>query len=107
MRASRRSYLTAFRAAFGLGVMIEVLQYLAGRPGSLIDSTHRMDYRDRLNLPITIPARTRATVRVTLDAVATAPQSRRMDLSRIADVMLFGQPDDGAGGFYLSRLWLE
>lgn len=87
--------------------MIEVLQYLAGRPGSLIDSTHRMDYRDRLNLPITIPARTRATVRVTLDAVATAPQSRRMDLSRIADVMLFGQPDDGAGGFYLSRLWLE
>jgi hypothetical protein len=73
----------------------------------IFDATHRMDYRDRFNLPITIPARTRATVRVALDAVQTAPQSRRMDLSRIADVMLFGQPDDGGGEFYLSRLWLE
>jgi hypothetical protein len=30
-----------------------------------------------------------------------------MDLSRISDVMLFGQPDDVAGEFYVSRLWLE
>ena len=47
------------------------------------------------------------TVRVALDSVETAPQSRRMDLPRIADVMLFGQPADGAGEFYLSRLSLE
>jgi hypothetical protein len=39
--------------------------------------------------------------------VEAAPQSRRMDLSRVADVMLFGQPGDGAGEFYLSHLWLE
>ena len=73
----------------------------------IFDAAHRMDYRDRFNLPIAIPGRTRATVRVTLDAVETAPRSRRMDLSRIADVMLFGQPADGAGEFYLSRLSLE
>jgi hypothetical protein len=30
-----------------------------------------------------------------------------MDLSRISDVMLFGQLDDGTGEFYVSRLWLE
>jgi hypothetical protein len=41
VRSSRRAYLTAFVAAFGLGVMIEVLRYLAGRPGSLIDATAR------------------------------------------------------------------
>jgi hypothetical protein len=73
----------------------------------IFDAAHRMDYRDRLNLPIAIPGRTRATVRVALVTVEAAPQSRRMDLSRVADVMLFGQPGDGAGEFYLSRLWLE
>jgi hypothetical protein len=42
-----------------------------------------------------------------LPAVEAAPQSRRTDMARVADVMLFGQPDGGAGEFYVSRLWLE
>ena len=73
----------------------------------IFDASHRMDYRDRFNLPIAVPPRTRATVRVTLDAVESSPMSRRMDLSRIADVMIFGQPSDGTGEFFVSRLWLE
>lgn len=73
----------------------------------IFDAAHDMDYRDRFNLPVTIPPRTRTTVRVALATVEASPQSRRMDMARVADVMLFGQPDDGAGEFYVSRLWLE
>jgi hypothetical protein len=73
----------------------------------IFDATHDMDYRDRFNLPVAVPPRARTTVRVTLAAVETAPASRRMDMARVADVMLFGQPRDGAGEFYVSRLWLE
>ena len=73
----------------------------------IFDATHDMDYRDRFNLPVVVPPRTRTTVRVALAAVEAAPASRRMDLGRVADVMLFGQPRDGAGAFYVSRLWLE
>jgi len=73
----------------------------------IFDAAHNMDHRDRFNLPVAIPPRTRSTVRVTLAAVESSPQSRRMDMARIADVMLFGQRGDGAGEFYVSRLWLE
>jgi len=73
----------------------------------IFDAAHDMDYRDRFNLPVAIPPRTRSTVRVALAAVEASPQSRRMDMARVADVMLFGQPGDGAGEFYVSRLWLE
>ena len=73
----------------------------------IFDAPHDMDYRDRFNLPIAVPPRARTTVRVALAAVETAPASRRMDMARIADVMLFGQPRDGSGEFYVSRLWLE
>ena len=47
--------------------------------------------RGSLNLPLVIPPQTRTTVRVTLAAVESAPAGRRMDLARIADVMLFGR----------------
>ena len=73
----------------------------------IFDAAHDMDYRDRFNLPVAVPPRTRTTVRVALAAVEAAPASRRMDLGRVADVMLFGQRNDGAGEFYVSRLWLE
>ena len=66
-----------------------------------------LENRDRLNLPGAIPPRTRVTVRVALAAVESAPPARRMDMARIANVMLFGQRVDGAGEFYVSRVWLE
>jgi len=73
----------------------------------IFEAGHATDYRNHFNLPVAIPARTRSTVRVALAAVEASPQSRRMDMARVADVMLFGQPGDGAGVFYVSRLWLE
>jgi hypothetical protein len=44
---------------------------------------------------------------VTLEAVAAAPAARRMDMARIANVMLFGRPPAAPGALYVSRIWLE
>lgn len=71
------------------------------------DRTHDWSHEDRLNLPLMLAPRTRATVRVALSEVAAAPASRSMDLAQIANVMLFGPPAAAPGEFYLSRIWLE
>jgi hypothetical protein len=57
----------------------------------ILDAHHDWTDADRMNLPLVIPPRTRTTVRVTLDAVEGAPLHRRMDMARIANVMLFGR----------------
>lgn len=71
------------------------------------DVTHDWTHEDRANLPLVIPARTRTTVRVALDAVEHAPATRRMDLARIDNVMIFGRPPAGAGSLYVSWIRLE
>lgn len=71
------------------------------------DAIHDWTHRDRMNLPLVLTARTRTTVRVALAEVQAAPVSRSMDLSRIANVMLFGKPAVAAGDIYVSRIWLE
>jgi hypothetical protein len=73
----------------------------------ILDAHHDWSHADRLNLPLVIPPRTRTTVRVALDAVASAPASRRMDMARIANVMLFGRKPAAPGTLYVSRIWLE
>lgn len=73
----------------------------------ILDAVHDWSHEDRLNLPLTIPPGSRATVRVALDAVERAPAGRRMDLSRIANVMLFGRASAQSAEFYVSRIWLE
>jgi hypothetical protein len=73
----------------------------------ILDATHDWSHADRFNLPLVVPPRTRTTVRVALGAVESAPASRRMDMARIANVMLFGRDNPAAGELYLSRLWLE
>lgn len=73
----------------------------------IFDASHDWSHEDRLNLPLAIPPGTRSTVRVALSAVEAAPASRRMDLSRIANVMLFGRASSQSAEFYVSRIWLE
>jgi hypothetical protein len=73
----------------------------------ILDATHDWTHADRFNLPLVLPPRTRTTVRVALDAVESAPATRRMDMARIANVMLFGRDNPAAGELYVSRLWLE
>jgi len=73
----------------------------------VLDAAHDWSHEDRLNLPLVIAPRTRTTVRVALEAVESAPAARRMDMARIANVMLFGRGVAGSGDLYVSRIWLE
>lgn len=73
----------------------------------IFDANHDWSHKDRLNLPLRIPPGTRTIVRVALSAVEGAPAGRRMDLSRIANVMLFGRASTQPAEFYVSRIWLE
>jgi hypothetical protein len=71
------------------------------------DATHDWSHADRFNLPVTISPRTRMTLRIALQSVETAPASRRMDMARIANVMLFGRAPTASAALYVSRIWLE
>ncbi len=73
----------------------------------IFDATHDGSPEDRLNLPLVIAPRTRTVMRVAMSAVESAPAGRPMDLSRVANVMLFGRKGEVPGELYLSRLWLE
>jgi hypothetical protein len=83
----------------------------ASQPVQLVlrvfDATHDWTHEDRFNQALVIPARTRTTVRIALEAVATSPHGRRMDMTAIADVMLFASRPQDAGELYLTRVWLE
>jgi len=71
------------------------------------DSQHDWSYQDRFNAPVVLPAAVRTTVRISLAAVESAPAGRRMDLSRIANLMLFASGPAAGTEFYVSRIWLE
>ena len=73
----------------------------------VLDRRHDWTHEDRLNLPVTIPPATRATVRVSMAALADAPRHREMDLAAIANVMLFATRPLPGEAFYVSRVWLE
>jgi hypothetical protein len=73
----------------------------------ILDAKHDWSHEDRFNHRLTIPAATRSTIRVPLEAVRSAPARRPMDLAHIANVMIFGHDPAAGGDLYLSRLWLE
>lgn len=73
----------------------------------VLDETHDWSHEDRYNESFAVPAGTRRTIRFPLDAVGAAPTGRPMDLSRIANVMIFASGPAVAGEIYVSRLWLE
>jgi hypothetical protein len=73
----------------------------------VLDARHDWSHEDRLNLPVVIPAGTRTTVRVALQAVAEAPARRPMQMDSIANLMLFATAPLSGEAFYVSRIWLE
>lgn len=74
----------------------------------ILDERHDWTHEDRLNLPVTIPPRTRTTLRVAVAAIERAPTQRPMDLGAITNVMLFAtSPSRANTEFYVSRVWLE
>lgn len=79
----------------------------AGLTFRILDAHHDWSDEDRLNLPVVVPARTRTTLRVALSEVQEAPARRLMDMSAIANVMLFSQRAGHPVELYVSRIWLE
>jgi hypothetical protein len=73
----------------------------------VLDASHDWSSEDRLNLPVVVAPRTRTTLRVSLEAIAMAPAHRRMDLARIANVMLFAPKPLEPGRLYVSEIRLE
>jgi len=73
----------------------------------IFDATHDWTNADRFNQPVLIPGAARTTIRISLEAVATSPARRRMDMSAIANVMLFALQPLDTDAFYVTRVWLE
>jgi hypothetical protein len=86
-----------------------------GNPGSralllhvrVNDRTHNDEFDDRFNDSISLPPGTRTTFRIPLEKIASSPHGRRMDMGRVATLILFH--DGGAPGevLRLQRIWLE
>lgn len=72
------------------------------------DLEHNNQPEDRFGKRFELPPGTRRILRVSLDDVAKAPQSRRLDLHNIAGMIVFRAGDSPpAPELYLSRVWLE
>lgn len=71
------------------------------------DRRHNWEYEDRFNLPVLIPPRTRATLRVAVAAIEAAPRGRRMDLAAVDELLLFTTAPVAGDRLYVSRVWLE
>lgn len=73
------------------------------------DRAHDNRTGDRFNRTFTIAAGQRSVLSVPLAEIASAPDGRPLDLSRVAGIILFGDGDPQQVGreFYLTRIWLE
>jgi hypothetical protein len=73
----------------------------------ILDATHDWSHADRFNQRIVIPGAARTTIRISLEAVATSPARRRMDMGAIANVMLFALRPLDTGEIFITRMSLE
>jgi VanZ family protein len=72
------------------------------------DAEHDNQPEDRFRRRFEVPAGTREVLRVPLQDVAAGPEARRLDLHRVAGMIIFRADDSPpAGELYLSRVWLE
>jgi hypothetical protein len=71
------------------------------------DRAHNNQFEDRFNRPYVIAPRERVVLRVPLTEVQLGPQSRRIDLNEITQVILFQDAEQGAQAFYLYGIRLE
>ncbi len=72
------------------------------------DATHTNQPADRFSKRVELPAGTRKVIRIPLQEIAAGPQTRTLDLRRVAGVIVFRTQDSPpAGEMYLSKMWLE
>lgn len=71
------------------------------------DEAHDQRYEDRFNEPFSIAPVSRQVLSMPLAEVAEGPRDRKIDLERIAGIVVFA-PDLPAGQqFYVIRVWLD
>lgn len=72
------------------------------------DAEHDNQPEDRFGRRFVLPAGTREVLRIPLPEIAAGPTTRRLDLRRIAGMIIFRADDSPpAQELYLSRVWLE
>lgn len=73
------------------------------------DRAHDSQATDRFNRQFTLAGGKRTVLATPISEIARAPDARRIELSRIAGVMIFagGNPGLANREFYVTRIWLE
>ncbi|MGE0030107.1 MAG: VanZ family protein [Steroidobacteraceae bacterium] len=73
------------------------------------DRMHDNRSSDRFNRTFTLAAAQRSILAIPLSEIASGPEGRSLDLSRVAGVILFGEgsPQQVGQVFYITRIWLE
>ena len=74
------------------------------------DASHDHRYEDRYNRVLVLAPEQRATLAIPLEEIERGPRDRKLDLTQVADLMLFTVSESSrpqAGGFFLSRIWLR
>jgi hypothetical protein len=71
------------------------------------DRTHSGDFADRFNSDVALAPLSRATVRFAVEAIAAAPHGRRMDMTRVAQLMLFRAGAAPGEAVLVHRIWLQ
>lgn len=73
------------------------------------DRIHDNRAVDRFNLNLVLAASRRQTIVIPLEDIEQAPADRRIDLSRMAGLIIFGNGDPAMIGrqYYITRIWLD
>ena len=71
------------------------------------DRVHTMEMDDRYTQRFELEPRSSKTLRIPVSAIRAAPKTRRMDLSRIAGIIIFGSSPMAGYYFRLHEIRLE
>lgn len=71
------------------------------------DVHHDQRYADRFNRTLHVPPLTRIVLRIPIVDIKSGPQTRPMDLQRIADYLLFRSNESKVREMYVAGVWLE
>ena len=71
------------------------------------DRAHSGAFEDRFNSDVALAPLSRTTVRFALETIATSPRDRHMDMSRIAQLVLFKAGAVAGQAVLVHRIWLQ
>lgn len=73
------------------------------------DVAHNQHYDDRFNRAFEVQPSSRTVLRIPIEDILYGPVNRRLDLARIAGIVVFESSRSApiGGHFYLTRIWLD